>query len=366
MAVPVYDILNCGPRNRFVANGKIVSNCNWQNLGRSVPLIEERTTPGANVFTPQGWTSVKDPGIWGLSKIDTGKGQFWAGKCHQLGLRDAVRAPPGMKLAVGDSSNIEARMVCWIAGQDDVLEQYRAGEDLYCAIASDIYGRTITKVDTKERMLGKVVTLGCGYGMGKQKFFETATGSQWRIDIARDVTDTAVEVFRDKYYKVVEFWRYLNDCVIPAMADGRSIAADRHGLLTTGKECLILPSGRTLKYPNLHQRKNPDPDSYFKTEWVFDVREGARVIKTRLYGGKLCENVVQALARIVVLDQAVTISRRYKVVMLVHDEVACCVPDSEAEACEKYVMEVMSTTPEWATGLPLAAETGVNQIYSLA
>ncbi|MHB0965317.1 MAG: DNA polymerase [Bellilinea sp.] len=339
--------------------------CNWQNLGRSASLTEEYARSGANIFTPEGWSTIKDPGLWGLTKIATGRGQFKVKDCHRIGLRDSVRAPKGMKLVVGDSSNIEARKVCWISGQEDVLEKYRAGEDLYCEMASAVYERMITKAD-KERQLGKVAVLGLGFGMGKDKFYDTATGSQWRIDIERPVTDAAVDVFRTRYDKVVAFWRYLNDRVIPAMADGKEIFADPRQLIRTGKECLILPNGRRLRYPNLHQRKNTDPDSYFKTEWVFDVREGARVIKSRLYGGKLCENIVQALARIIVLDQAVEISRRYKVVLLVHDEVVACVPDSDAEACEKFVLEVMSKTPDWAKGMPLAAETGIAQIYSLA
>jgi DNA polymerase len=269
-------------------------------------------------------------------------------------------------LVVGDSSNIEARMACWIAGQEDILEKYRAGADLYCDIASEIYNRVITKANFTERQLGKVVTLGCGFGMGKNKFFDTATGSQWRIEIEKEITDLAVDSFRSKYYKLVEAWNYLGNTVIRAMADGECVYADPLGLIHTVKEGLILPNGRTLRYPNLHQRKNPDPESYFKTEWVFDVREGSRIIKTRLYGGKLFENIVQALARIVVLDQAVTISRKYKVVMLVHDEVVCCVPENEAEACEKFMMGVMSAAPAWAQGLPVAAETGIGKIYSLA
>jgi DNA polymerase len=336
-------------------------------MGRSAPLLEERAVPDSNVFTPEGWTTITDPGAWGLTKIATPLGQFWQKDCHLLGLRDAVRAPAGMKLVVGDSSNIEARMVCWIAGQEDILEKYRAGEDLYCVMASDTYGYPCNKKDhPKERQLGKVAVLGLGFGMGKDKFYDTATGSQWRIEIERDVTDTAVDVFRAKYDKVVAFWRYLNDVVIPAMADGKTIYADPHQLITTCKEGLVLPNGRTLRYPNLRQRKNPDPDAYFKTEWVFDVREGARIVPTRLYGGKLCENIVQALARIVVLDQAVEISRAYKVVLLVHDEVVCCVSDAVAEECEKLMLRVMSKTPPWAAGLPLDAETGVGQIYSLA
>jgi hypothetical protein len=302
----------------------------------------------------------------GLTGIATTLGVFPDYKCHRIGLRDTVKAPEGMVLVVGDSSNIEARKVCWIAGQEDILAKYRAGEDLYCDMATNTYGRTITKKDKEERQLGKVAVLGLGFGMGKEKFYNTATKPPWNVAIERDITDRAVYVFRDRYNKVVDFWAYLNNQVIPAMADGGMRYADPLQRIMTGPEQLILPNGRVLRYPNLRQRKNPDPDSPFKVEWVFDVREGSRLIPTKLYGGKLCENIVQALARIVVLDQAVEISRRYKVVMLVHDEVVCCVPEEEAEACKAFMLKVMSTTPAWAEGLPLGAEVGINQIYSLA
>jgi hypothetical protein len=340
---------------------------NFQNMGRSISVTQDRANPGVPVYTPEGYAKINDQGAWGLTKMDTTAGQFWGNKIHRIGLRDSVHAPEGSTLVVGDSSNIEARMVCWIADQTDIVEKYRAGEDLYCEMATDTYGYPVNKHDhPKERQLGKVAVLGLGFGMGKDKFYDTATGSQWRIDIERSVTDTAVVVFREKYDKVTAYWKFLNEQVIPAMADGREMFADPHGLIRTTKYGLVLPNGRTLRYPNLHQRKNPDPDSYFKTEWVFDCIEGKKITKTRLYGGKLCENIVQALARIVVLDQAVMISRKYKVALLVHDEVVCCVPTEEAEACERFMRKVMGTSPTWGLTLPVAAETGINKVYSLA
>jgi DNA polymerase len=317
------------------------------------------------IFTPRGREIIVDPGVPGLTGVATTTATYPEYKCHRIGLRDTIRAPEGHVLVVGDSANIEARMVCWIAGQEDILEKYRAGEDLYCDMASDVYGKPVTKANKTERLLGKISVLGLGYGMGKKKFYATVTGPIWKVEIEQDLTDRAVHIFRNKYDKVVEFWRYQNDIVIPAMADGGMRYADPLQKIMTGPGQLLLPNGRVLRYPNLHQRKNPDPESPFKVEWVFDVREGSRIVKTRTYGGHLTENLCQALARIVVMDQAVAISRRYKVVMLVHDEVVCCVPEDQAEECKAFMLEVMSTTPEWATGLPIAAEVGANRIYSL-
>jgi DNA polymerase len=322
--------------------------------------------PGRSIFTPKGRAIITDPGIPGLTGVATDKGQFIMDDVHKIGLRDTIRAPKGHTLVVGDSANIEARMVCWIAGQEDILEKYRRGADLYCDMASSTYGRPIAKKDKKERQLGKVAVLGLGFGMGKQKFFDTATGPMWGIDIERSLTDTAVDVFRYKYDKVQDFWRFQNDVVIPHMSDGGMIYADPKNKIMTGPQRLMLPNGRLLRYPNLHQRKNPNPDSPFKVEWVFDVRENNRLIPTRLYGGKLTENIVQALARIVVLDQGVIIGQKYRVVMLVHDEIVCCVPTEQAEECKAYMKQVLSTTPDWAEGLPLGADVGIGDVYSLA
>lgn len=480
--------------------------CNWQNLGRVANLEDHHRASGLSMFTAKGRAEILDPGIPGLTGIAAKEfGIIPEHKCHRIGLRDTVKAPEGHVLVVGDSANIEARMVCWIANQSDILEKYRAGEDLYCDMASDIYSCVVTKKDGSKRQLGKVAVLGLGFGMGKKKFYATATKPPWGVVIEEAVTNRAVEVFRHKYDKVAAFWEYQNEIVIPSMADGGMCYADPLGKIMVGTEQLILPNGRVLRYPNLRQRKNPDPDSYFKVEWVFDVREGSRLIPTKLYGGKLCiaagtkvltnlgwvnienitvkhlvhdgvnfishggiiyksvqecipvdgvlmtpehevltdegwkaalekprpyrpnlrgthsianiqkrreenvqvnavlpvepriascpvydimncgprqrfvvqgreapfivhncENIVQALARIVVMDQAVIISRRYKVVMLVHDEVVCCVPVEQAEECKAYMLEVMRTVPEWAEGLPLDAEAGIDQIYSLA
>lgn len=336
---------------------------NFQNLGRKVRLADHYLAPGIRMFGPKGRTRITDVGI---TQLATEAGVFKQAKCHHIGLRDSVLAPEGHSIVVGDSSNIEARVLCWIAGQEDVLDTYRDGGDPYCDLASSIYSKVVTKKDETERQLGKVGVLGLGFGMGKAKFFDTATGPMWGIDIEKELTDRAVDVFRGKYDRVAAFWKYLNDYVIPAMASGKHIYADPLQKITTVKDGLLLPNGRILRYPNLRQRKNPDPDSPFKLEWVFDVREDTKITPTRLYGGKLCENIVQALARIVVLDQSVAISKLYKVALLVHDEVVACVRDELAEACQKFMLQVMREVPLWAEGLPLNAETGIGKVYSLA
>ena len=126
MLVPVYDIKNCGPRHRFVANGKLVHNSDGINL---------QNLPSRG----------------------------------NVGLKECIEAPPGWVIINCDSSNIEARMLAWWAGQDDLVQDFANGVDVYCKLASTIFGRTITKADTKERFLGKTVVLGCGYQTGAGK-----------------------------------------------------------------------------------------------------------------------------------------------------------------------------------------------------
>lgn len=327
---------------------------NWQNMGRAQSLEPELISEGATVVTPSGRGVVQDI----RDDVLVTHHREWPIKaCHKLGLRDGVRSPEGYTLVVGDSANIEARMLAYLAGQDDVVEKYRAGEDLYCYLATEVFGRPISKADKTERMLGKVATLGLGYSMGTDKFIDTVR--RWRIEVPPATAARAVETFRSKYARVAAWWRHLQQQVLPAMAEGRRVAADLRGIVATGKDCLHLPNGRVLRYPKL--RFDAADGKY--GSWRYDVRKGAQVEATRAYGGRLAENITQALARVVVMDQAVTIGRRHRVVLLVHDEVVCCVPVQDMQACRDDVLACLRTTPAWAPGLPLDAEVATGEIY---
>jgi DNA polymerase len=130
-------------------------------------------------------------------------------------------------------------------------------------------------------------------------------------------------------------------------------------LYVEGKKGIRLPNGLYIKYPNLRKQTNEDG----KDEYVYDTKRGKTTIPNRIYGGKVVENVCQALARIIVGEQMLMIARKYKVVMTVHDAVACIVPDSEAQSGQEFVEMAMKMRPKWALDLPLNCESGIGKTY---
>jgi DNA polymerase len=113
-----------------------------------------------------------------------------------------------------------------------------------------------------------------------------------------------------------------------------------------------------IKYPNL-RRVNTNG----KDELVYDTKRGKAVIPNRIYGGKVVENVCQALARIIIGEQMLMVAKKYKVVMTVHDAIACIVPETEVETAKEYVEICMKMRPKWALDLPLGCETGCGKTY---
>lgn len=354
---------------------------NFLNLGRSKPLLPEHKAMGVSIVTPAGRALIAKISRDGQLLLTT-KGEHKVRDCHQIGLRDGLVAPPGHKIVVGDSSNIEARMVVYIGGQDDILDGYRENVDQYCALAADVFNRPIDKKENPaERQMGKVGVLQLGFQSGKDKFFDTVR--HWDFGADRDIMrpyqqneeliHSIVDVFRAKYWAVAATWKDYTERVIPALSAREAVYLDRRGILqTTDRGTILMPGGRELRYPRLRWKENTPEERALAPrfrrdgEWVFDVREAKRLITTRIYGGKLFENVVQAAARKVVMDQTVIVSRKYRVVHSVYDEIICCVPEAQAEECEAVIKEALCTPPEWAPDFPLAAETGIGDFYGAA
>jgi DNA polymerase len=127
-----------------------------------------------------------------------------------------------------------------------------------------------------------------------------------------------------------------------------------------GKVGILLPNGLRLKYPNLRLREDEESG---KVEVVYDTKKGRAVIPNRIYGGKVIENVCQALARIVIGEQMLQIAKKYKVVMTVHDAIAVVVPKAEADTAKEFVEMCMRMRPKWALELPLNCEAGYGDSY---
>ena len=273
-------------------------------------------------------------------------------------LKNAIEAPDGYVMIDSDSSQIEARTLAWLAGQDDLVDAFEKGEDVYKIMASAIYGKAVEEITKDERFVGKTTILGAGYGMGAAKFKMQlkAFGVEVTLEEAQRIVDT----YRSTYPKITALWKSASN-VLPAIIGEQTTAFGRGDILKVdGSDGILLPNGLRLKYPNL--RKHQDKESG-KVEYVYDTKKGKAIIPNRIYGGKVVENVCQALARIVIGEQMLLVAKKYRVVMTVHDAVACIAPKAEADRAKEYVELCMRIRPAWAPELPLNCEAGCGENY---
>jgi DNA polymerase len=273
-------------------------------------------------------------------------------------LKKAILAPYGDVMIDSDSSQIEARTLAWLAGQDDLVEAFEKGEDVYKIMASAIYGKAINAITKDERFVGKTTILGAGYGMGAIKF--RAQLKTFGVEVSEDEAKRIIDTYRRTYPRIPELWKAAAN-VLPAIISEQTTSFGRGGILKVdGLDGILLPNGLRLKYPNLRQKVDEENN---KIELVYDTKKGKAIIPNRIYGGKVVENVCQALARIVIGEQMLMIAKKYRVVMTVHDAVACIAPEAEAETAKEYVELCMRLRPSWAPELPLNCEAGYGKSY---
>jgi DNA polymerase len=272
-------------------------------------------------------------------------------------LKNAILAPSGYKIIDSDSSQIEARTLAWLAEQNDLVDAFERGEDVYKIMASSIYGKAEEEISTNERFVGKTTILGCGYGMGSAKF--KAQLKTFNVEIEDGEANRIIQVYRETYDWIPTLWNKAGKA-LDAIINNQTTTLGREGILVVeGTKGIRLPNGLYMKYPNLRKITNEQG----KTEYVYDTRKGKAVIPNRIYGGKIIENVCQALARIIIGEQMLQVAKKYKVVMTVHDAIACIVPEAEAETAQEYVELCMKLRPKWALDLPLSCESGVGNSY---
>ena len=269
-------------------------------------------------------------------------------------LKRSMLAPQGHVLIDCDSSQIEARVLAWLAGQDDLTQAFAEGKDVYKQMAMSIYNveneEDITKL---QRFVGKTTILGCGYGMGANRFVDQLKMFDFKMSI--DEARRVIKVYRETYYHIVRLW---NDAkfTISNLVDGNVTELGHEGVLKVHPElsAIELPSGLLMRYDDLKFEQGE-----MGVEYTYRIRKG----RTRIYGGKLIENVCQAIARCIIAEQMLKISKRYKVVLTVHDSVACCVPVEQGVEARAYMEECMRWLPVWADGLPIDCESGTGLSY---
>lgn len=319
-------------------------------------------------------------------------------------LRKAIMAPEGYVIAVGDLSQIEPRVLAWLADYDNLLDIFRAGGDPYALFGSQMFNIPGMTKDGHpvERQSAKSALLGAGYQLGWASFaaqlltgFLGAKPKRYSRQEAKQLGVTGLDVQKflswdenikkmeeiphtcsdldlaihclaakaiiDKYRTasapVVAFWELMGQLIEHSLYKGKEY---RHKCLTFRKGEIVLPSGMSVRYPDLR----PDQDEKGRVQWSYaDGKDGKR---SKLYAGKVTNNVVQGTARCVMTDGMLRIGKRYPVCGTVHDEALCVAPESEATEAKEYLLACMTVEPTYMPGIPLAADGGVHKRYGLA
>ena len=262
-------------------------------------------------------------------------------------LRHCIRAAPGKVLMSGDYSGIQARTVLALAGQHDKTRLMADGVDVYCDMASDIYGRPITKADTAERQVGKNSVLGLGFQMGATKFHD-----KYCAGLPPEFSKGVVRTYRETWAPTVpKLWYGLSDAAVRCVWTGE--IQDSHDIVYRLEDAWLtaeVPNGSKLWYydPKPVTRKMPwstDEEPDFRRGFTYRVEKQGRLITRDAFGGGLTENVVMKIEReIVEAAKAKLEANGFPVIMDVHDEIVC-EPDAGADL-DAFV-EIMQDVPHW-------------------
>jgi len=269
-------------------------------------------------------------------------------------LKKAIVAPKGYTIIDADSSQIEARVLAWLAGQDDLVTAFANREDVYKKMASAIYGIAESDVDKSQRFVGKTTILGAGYGMGALKF--QVQLKNMGVEVELDEAKRIIDIYRRTNNSIVALWRQAQ-VMLTKLSQGDTAPLGRAGVLEVVPEdsAIKLPSGLLMRYDDLQFEQDDKKGIQFH----YKTRRG----RTKIYGGKVIENVCQAIARCIIAEQMLRIAKKYKVVLTVHDAIAVCVRDVEADEAQTYVEKCMRWVPAWAEGLPVDCESGAGKSY---
>ena len=272
-------------------------------------------------------------------------------------LKKSMLAPKGHVFIDCDSSQIEARTLAWLAGQEDLVDAFDKGEDVYKIMATSIYEVPLDEVTDYQRFVGKTTILGCGYGMGSAKF-QTQLKT-FGVSLLSTECASIVYKYRDQFSQIPALWTQ-GDKVLDALIGTQTAPLGEHEALLVDMFGIKLPNGMYLRYDNLRKERDK---KLGRDQFIYDVKRGRATLPTYIYGGKLIENVCQALARIIIGEQMLMIARRYRVVMTVHDAVGVIAPIEEADKARAFVEACMRMRPKWAPTLPLNCESKIGASY---
>ena len=279
-------------------------------------------------------------------------------------LRKSIVAPEDHVIVVADLSQIEARMLAWLANDYELLDQFRNKIDAYKIMASEIFQKPIEEINKVERFVGKTAILGLGYQMGWRKFLMTITLGLMgpKMPMEPEIAQLVVATYRKNRRAIVAFWDVCEDMLEHMLYD---MDMEYGPLRIDGKRNRVyMPNGLYLEYPGLAQSN--DGFVYFDYENAAILERGGCPNPKRgrkIYGGLMAENITQALARIVIGGQLLDVAKEYKVASTTHDELIAIAPRSEGDRALAFMLDTMRTPPSWCPDIPLDAEGGWAREY---
>lgn len=291
-----------------------------------------------------------------------------------VAMRGLIVADEGSVLVIVDEAQIEARVLPWLAGQDDLVEAFRRNADPYIALASKMFGFKVRKPKRKgafieavedrmekARNFGKIGVLGCGYGMGAGRAVDYAA-TQFKVVMDESTAKKLVDLYRAENPKVTAFWNDIEKAFIYTAKYRKPCELPRGLRFSPYQECgvaITLPNGRDLRYASVRIVADSDYN-----------REGIRVFNDltkdwdHVWGGHLTENVVQAISRDVLAEAMLRLEDQgYHTALHIHDELVIPVPEADGPAALKVACSILAETPAWAPGLPLGAEGVLSKAY---
>ncbi len=332
-------------------------------------------------------------------------------------LKKALLAPAGHVVVAADSGAIEARVSAWLAGHEKLVSAFRKNEDIYSSFASEVYGRPVFRKRVPEHPqfnpedesaggLGKVAILALTYQMGWPKFATTLLAGpmgaapiqllakdavtmdvdvekflndDWKVSRMKKivsrldagalaihcaVSDKIVTTYREVNKPIVGLWKTMNDVIetmcSPECEAGMQFSFGPRDILTAVRHGIVLPNGLTLRYPGLRKSDDTEDEdgNIVKGGYSYLGQYGKR--RQHIYGGLLTENVIQALARLIIGEQMLSVKAKYgyDTVLTTHDEIVIIVPECDGALASWRLIEEMKIPPSWAPDLPLTAEGG--------
>ena len=289
-------------------------------------------------------------------------------------VRTLIEAPKGYMLIIIDFSQIEARVLDWLAEQNDMLRAFAEGRQIYCEFASELIGHRIRKpkkTDSKVvaewygnyRQMGKIGILGCGYGMGVDHLMTYARNT-FKINIDRPMGERIIKLYRRTHRMVVLFWEKVERAFRLATQTGQAyeLAYGLQFLREDNATVIQLPSSRRLYYTGAKVEGTArNPQLVMPNPAATNPTRGNAIW---FWGGYLAENIVQAVSRDILAEAVLNIEELgVRVPLIVHDDMSIPVPEKEVEAYRSQIETIARTPPAWASGLPIDVETKISRRY---